>query len=103
MFDMMGKLSQAKQQAEETKKKLDEVYVKGTSPQNLVTVISTANGKVTDIQINDELLDDKETLTDLLVLALNNAQEKAGLLREEELKNTAKDLLPNIPGLDKLF
>ena len=60
----------------------------------------SANKEVKSIEIADALLQDKEALEDYLILALNDALEKASKISEAELAAVAKDGLPNIPGMD---
>ena len=97
---MMQKLTDAKQKVEETQRRLDTVYVDGISNAGAVRVSVTANKEVKSIEIADALLQDKEALEDYLILALNDALEKATKISEAELAAAAKDGLPNIPGLD---
>lgn len=96
---MMGKLKEAQQKIEETKKRLDTVLVDGASGNGKVQVTVTANREVKNISISDEL-SDKEEISDYLVLALNQALTKANSIHEAELAAAAKDGMPNIPGMD---
>ena len=97
---MMGKLKEAQQKVEETKKRLDTVLVDEQSSDGLLKVTLTANRHVKTITINDELLKDKEQLEDYLILVLNKAIEKATQINEGELASAAKDGMPDIPGMD---
>lgn len=98
--DMMGKLKEAQKKVEETKKRLDTVLVDETSNDNKLRVSLTANRTIKSIEIDDELLDNKEQLEDYLILTLNKAIEKATKINETELAATAKEGMPNIPGMD---
>ena len=97
---MMQKLKDAQQKVEETKKRLNTVYVDGLSNNGAVKVTVTANREVKAIELNDALLQDKEALEDYLILALNDALVKAAKINESELAAAAKDGIPNIPGMD---
>ncbi|RPD99602.1 YbaB/EbfC family nucleoid-associated protein [Aureibaculum marinum] len=97
---MMGKLKEAQQKIEETKKRLDTVYVEGTSNQGNIKVTITANRTIKSISIDDSLLQDKEELEDYLIIALNDALKKANSINDSEMAAAAKDGMPNIPGLD---
>lgn len=101
--DMMGKLKETQQKVEATKKRLDTVSLKESSPEGLVTVVITANRTIKEIQIDKSLLDDKEQLEDYLILATNKAIAKATQVNEAELAAVAKEGMPNIPGMDTLF
>lgn len=97
---MMGKLQEAQKKVEETKQRLNNVLIDEQSADGLLKVTVTANRQIRTIDINDELLNDKEQLEDYLILTLNKALEKAGAINEAELAAAAKDGMPNIPGMD---
>ncbi len=100
MNEMMGKLEEAQKNIEETKKRLDTVFVDGESGNGLVVVTATANREIKNIAIDDSILNDKEELEDYLILALNDAIKKASAINEQELAIASKKGLPNIPGMD---
>ena len=100
MMGMMGKLKETQKKVEETKVRLDTVYVDEQSTDGLVKVSLTANRTLKSIEIDDSLLEDKEQLEDYLILTLNKAIESATKIQETELAAVAKEGMPNIPGLD---
>ena len=100
LMGMMGKLQEAQQKVEETKKRLDTVLVDEQSSDGLLKITLTANREVKSITVADELLEDKEQLEDYLVLVLNKAIKKASDINDFELAAAAKDGMPNIPGMD---
>lgn len=100
MMGLMGKLKETQQKVEETKKRLDHVLIDEKSTDGLLTVTITANRKIKNITLSDELLQDKEMLEDYLVNVLNKAIEKATDVNEAELAAVAKDGMPNIAGMD---
>lgn len=100
MMGMMGKLKEAQQKAEETKKRLETVYIDEKSNDNLLKTSVSVAGKIKTIEIDDELLEDKEQLEDYLILTLNKALERAKKNYEDEMAAVAKDGMPDIPGLD---
>lgn len=100
MMGMMGKLKEAQQKMEATKKRLDTVLVDEKSTDGLLQITLTANRTIRSITIDDRLLEDKEQLEDYLVLVLNKAIEKATAVNEAELGAVAKEGMPNIPGMD---
>ena len=97
---MMGKLQDAQKKVEETKQRLNNVLIDEQSADGLLKVTVTANRQIRTIDINDELLSDKEQLEDYLILTLNKALDTAGAINEAELAAAAKDGMPNIPGMD---
>lgn len=96
---MMGKLQEAQQKIEETKKRLDTVLVDAEAGNGKVKVTVTANRAIKDIQISEDLTDNEE-ISDYLILALNEALSKANNINEAELAAAAKEGMPNIPGMD---
>jgi len=100
MMGMMGKLKETQKRVEETKKRLDTVLVDEESNDGKLKITLTANRSIKSIEIDDELLEDKEQLEDYLILTLNKAIEKATNVNETELAAVAKEGMPNIPGMD---
>ncbi|NHM06923.1 YbaB/EbfC family nucleoid-associated protein [Flavobacterium sp. CYK-4] len=103
LMGMMGKLKEAQQKVEETKKRLDTVLIDEQSNDGLLKVTLTANRNIKSILIQDELFNDKEQLEDYLVTVMNKAIQRATAINEHELALAAKDGMPNIPGMDGLF
>lgn len=96
---MMGKLKDAQEKIEATKKRLNTILVDGEAGNGLVKVTVTANSAVRNISISKDLTDNEE-IEDYLVIALNNALQQASSINEVELAAAAKDGMPNIPGMD---
>ena len=103
MFDIVGKLDEAKKNVAEAKERLNHVLIDASAGNDMVKVTVTGNRAVKSIQITDEALQDKEMLEDYLILALNKALGEAGDMQEAELKKAATDAMPNIPGLDSFL
>jgi len=97
---MMGKLKETQAKIEETKKRLDTVYIEETSPNDKVKIVMTANREIKSITLSEPLPDDKEELEDYLVVTLNKAIQKASSVQEAELGAVAKEGMPDIPGLN---
>jgi len=97
---MMGKLQEAQQKVEETKKRLDTVLIDESIADGNVKVTVTANREIKTITVDESLLEDKEELEDYLILALNKALKRASEINEQELAIAAKSGMPNIPGMD---
>ncbi|GIZ14121.1 YbaB/EbfC family nucleoid-associated protein [Capnocytophaga catalasegens] len=99
LMGMMGKLQEAQKKIEETKTRLDTIYIDENAVNGAIKVSVTANREVKSIEIAQELLQDKEQLEDYLILTLNKALEKAAQISEQELAAAAKAGMPSIPGL----
>ncbi len=100
LMGMMGKIKETQEKVEATKKRLDTVLIDEKSSDGLLEVTLTANRKIKNISISDDLLQDKEMLEDYLVNTLNKAIERATNINETELAAVAKEGMPNIPGMD---
>jgi len=101
MMKMMGKMKEVQARVKEAQDNLVRVVAHGESGAGLVK--ATVNGKKQlTIDIDPSLLkdDDKIILQDLIVAAVNKANEEAEVLAKEELRKSTEGLLPNIPGLD---
>lgn len=101
--DILTKLKDAKEKAEQTKARLNTVLVTGYSPEKRVKVVATANREIKEIELDDSLqFGNKNELSNHLVLAVNDAIGKANKINETEMAAAAKDIMPNIPGLGNL-
>lgn len=99
---MIDKLVEARQKAEEIKKRLDSISVMGEAEGGLIRVTATANKEVTNIAIDQVFLANaqKEELEELLVVAVNNAFKLADNISQTEMQAATKDLLG---GMGSLF
>ena len=97
---LMGKLKEAKAKAEATKERLKSIYVDENSSENLVKITASAHGRLKEVKINADALEDIEQLEDYLLLTINKALEKAQTIHDTEMAAVAKEGMPNIPGMD---
>ena len=97
---MMSKLKEAQKKVEETKERLNTVLIDESSNDDKLKVTITANRTLKSIEIDEDLLQDKEMLEDYLILTINKAIEKATNVNESEIAAVAKEGMPNIPGMD---
>ena len=97
--DIMAKLQEAKKKVEETKERLNTVLINEISADKKIKITITANREIKSIEIDNQLLKDKEQLEDLLIVNLNRSIKKATEINEKEIADAAKDGIPNIPGL----
>ena len=101
MFDKL--MSQMQTQTEEAKKKLDSIFVKAEAEKGLIKVTATGNRVITNIEISDEIIGDKEAVEDLMLVAVNRVLEKATEIQENEMGAVANNMLPDIGGLGNIF
>lgn len=98
--DMMNKLQETQKKVEETKERLKNVSLQESTTDDLLKITISATREIKQIEIADELLEDKEQLEDYLILTLNKAIQKANDMHEAEIAAVAKQGMPNIPGMD---
>lgn len=102
MMKMMGKMKEVQARMKEAQDNLVNVQATGEAGAGLVT--ATVNGKrqVIKLDIDPSLLkpEDKTIVQDLIVAAVNKANDEAERLAKEEMKKSTDGLLPNIPGMD---
>jgi len=99
MFDkLMGQMGPMKEAMDKAKKKLDSLSVKGEAEGGMVAVYVNGNRRVTDIQINQSLMDDgdKEAIEELLQAALNKALQNADNINEMEMASAARSMMPGM-------
>lgn len=99
---MFGNLKEKLLEAQaEMKKKLAGIEIMGESAEGKIKVKVNGNRKIMAVNIDPELYSEKEVseVENLVMEAANEALEKAEEVAEEEMVNSAKGALPNIPGL----
>lgn len=97
--DIVNKLKLAQ---EDSKARMEQILVDGQADGGRVKVVVNANKMVKQILISQDLFDegDKEAVEELVQVAINKAIEKAEAVYNNEMKGMAKDVMPNIPGLN---
>lgn len=99
--NMIGKLKEAQGLMEETKARMESIYVNAEAENGMVKVIMNANKKLKEINIDNSLMSisEKERLEELLAVAINKAMEKADKIFESEMQGMSKGLFPSFPFL----
>src|SRR5581483_2338004 len=102
---MFDKLFEAKQKAEEVKKRLDSITVSGSAEGGRITVTANGNKVIQSISIDEEFLKtaDKEELEELLIVATNKALEQAESVNQAEMAALSQQMLGGLGGLGNLF
>lgn len=77
MGNMMKQAQQMQANMQKAQAELAETLVEGVASNGLVKVSMTCNSTVKRVTIDDSAMDDRETLEDLLLIALNDAKAKA--------------------------
>ncbi|MCK0201449.1 YbaB/EbfC family nucleoid-associated protein [Ornithobacterium rhinotracheale] len=96
---MLGQLQESQQKIQNAKEAMKNEFLDEKSSDNLLEVKVSKAGRVKEIKIDDELLEDKEQLVDYLILTLNKALERTQNQYDAELERVARQGMPQIPGM----
>ena len=102
--NMMKQAQQLQKKMAEAQEKLNSIEVEGNSGGGMVKVIATAKGEIKRIMIDDSLMskEEKEMTEDLIVAAINDANQKGEAASQEEMKSVTGGIhLP--PGMKLPF
>lgn len=95
--DMMSKLQGMQGAMEATKERLANIKVQGSAGGDKIVIEIDGNRKVTNVQLNGDLIDfEKEEIEDLFLTAINRAIEQADNLNNIEMANSAKGFFPGM-------
>lgn len=98
--NLMGKLQEVQQKAEEAKASLAAARYESTSAGEKVKAVVDGNGKLVSVCIDESLLSEGAVKAEEMVYeAISYAQSKAAVASAEVMKNAAKSFLPGFPGL----
>ena len=87
MANMMKQAQQMQANMQKAQAELANVDVEGIAINGLVKVTMACNNVVKRVAIDDSVMDDKETLEDLLVIALKDATAKAEATSSARMAN----------------
>ena len=97
MGDMMGKLQEMKQRADEAKATLDAAVIKTEGAGGDIKIEINGNRRLKSLYIAPALQHSgKEELEEQLLVTLNKAIEAADRMNEAEMKKAAGGLLPGL-------
>jgi nucleoid-associated protein EbfC len=77
MGNMMKQAQTMQANMQKAQAELAETLVEGTASNGMVLISMTCNNEVKAVKINDAAMDDRETLEDLVLIALKDARAKA--------------------------
>ena len=77
MGNMMKQAQMMQANMQKAQEELANVEVEGSASNGLVKVTMTCRNVIKRVHIDDSAMDDRETLEDLLVIALQDATKKA--------------------------
>lgn len=95
---LMQQAQAMQKQLEEANKQINEKEFEGSASNGLVKVVINGENRIQSIDINKDILnaDDKEMIEDLIMIAVNDAIDKAGDYKKDRYGSMASAL--GIPG-----
>jgi DNA-binding protein YbaB len=98
MKDMMSKLQDMKGVVEDSKKRLENIYVKGDAMDGKIRFVLDGNRKLKELFIDQEIYEslEKDRLIEALIEGFNKAIQDADHVNENEMKSTAFNLFPGM-------
>ncbi len=101
--DIMKQVQKMQAKMEEVQAELAQERVEGTAGGGMVKVIANGKQEIVEVKIEPEVVDpeDVEMLEDLIVAAVNQAQQNAQEMASEKMASVTGGL--NIPGLNLPF
>ena len=98
MKDMMSKLQDMKGVVEDSKRRLENIYVKGDAMDGKIRFVLDGNRKLKELFIDQEIYEslEKDRLIEALVEGFNKAIQDADHVNENEMKSTAFNLFPGM-------
>ncbi|MEO1330450.1 MAG: YbaB/EbfC family nucleoid-associated protein [Pseudomonadota bacterium] len=97
---LMGQAQELQQKMADVQTRLETLEVEGEAGAGMVRAVCTGKGAVVRVSIDPSLLgsaEDKTVVEDLVVAAVNNAQEKARERAQQEMASVTEGL-PLPPG-----
>ena len=98
-FEQIRQAQALKSKLDKVQKELKRMQIEGEAGKGAVTVVVNGEQKIMSVKISTEVVDPKNTkqLEQLIIKAVNDAQDKAQNAAAEQLKEVTGGL--KIPGL----
>ena len=98
MQDMMAKLQEMQGAVEDSKKRLENIYVKGDALEGKIRFVLDGNRQLKELFIDDEIIKQtpKDEIIQNLIDAFNKAIKDADHVNENEMKSTAFNIIPGM-------
>lgn len=98
MQDMMAKLQEMQGAVEDSKKRLENIYVKGDALEGKIRFVLDGNRQLKELFIDYEIMKQtpKDEIIQNLIDAFNKAIKDADHVNENEMKSTAFNIIPGM-------
>ena len=92
---IMAQAQEMQAKMQELQERLESLTAEGSAGAGMVRATATAKGKLTRLEVDPALFsgeEDKAVLEDLIVAAVNDAQEKAAEKGQEEMAKLTQEM-----------
>lgn len=100
MFNIMNKVKEAQEKMKATQENLVNINTTTEVGGGMVKVTINGHRQIVKMEIDPEIMNDKEMVQDLIIAAFNKASSEIDALIKQEMSKSMEGILPNIPGLD---
>lgn len=100
MFSILGKVKEAQEKMKVAQENLVKINVTAESGGGMVKATVNGHKKLVKLEIDNEIMNDKEMVQDLSVAAVNKAISDIEVQIKAEMAKSMEGVIPNIPGLD---
>jgi len=99
---MMGKVKEMQAKMKDAQDQLEQITTEAEAGAGMVKVKVNGKKQILQIELDPALVtpDQLPILQDLLVAAINKAQDNAEELARQAMAKATEGLLPSIPGMD---
>ena len=99
---LMKKAQEMQKNVENAQNEIANLVVDGSAQNGLIKLTMSGKYQVKSLDIDESLMDDKEMLEDLLLVAFNNAASNIEKISAQKMQ-AASSGMPNIPGMKLPF
>ncbi len=100
MFSILGKVKEAQEKMKVAQENLVNITLTAESGGGMVKATVNGHKKIIKLEIDSEIMNDKDMVQDLTVAAVNKAISDIEGQIKTELAKSMEGVIPNIPGLD---
>lgn len=83
----MKKAQQMQEDVQKAQEEIKQLSATGTAGGSAVSITINGEHQASDIQIDADVLNDKETLEDLMLIAINDANKQIADISAEKMNN----------------
>ena len=99
MSKLLKQAKKMKNNMEKAQAELAHMRIEVSSNNNMVAIILDGNKNIISLNLSSDLLsEEKDFIEDILISALNKANQEADLKIKEKMSEATGGMMPNIPG-----